>query len=118
MSGVLVVTGGSRGIGAAVCRLGAERGYAVCVNYVGQAARATEVVQAIQSRGGMAIAVQGDVSREDDVERLFGTVDRELGRVTALVNNAGVGPGLGGLEEIDSRDIRRTFEVNVIGVTA
>ena len=79
MSGVLVVTGGSRGIGAAVCRLGAERGYAVCVNYVGQAARATEVVQAIQSRGGMAIAVQGDVSREDDVERLFGTVDRELG---------------------------------------
>ena len=68
MSGVLVVTGGSRGIGAAVCRLGAERGYAVCVNYVGQAARATEVVQAIQSRGGMAIAVQADVSREDDVE--------------------------------------------------
>jgi NAD(P)-dependent dehydrogenase (short-subunit alcohol dehydrogenase family) len=116
MSGVLVVTGGSRGIGAAVCRLGAERGYAVCVNYVGQAARATEVVQAIQSRGGTAIAVQADVSREDDVERLFGSVDRELGRVTALVNNAGVGPGLGRLEEIDPRDIRRAFEVNVIGV--
>jgi NAD(P)-dependent dehydrogenase (short-subunit alcohol dehydrogenase family) len=116
MSGVLVVTGGSRGIGAAVCRLGAERGYAVCVNYVGQAARAVEVVQAIQSRGATAIAVQADVSREDDVERLFRTVDRELGRVTALVNNAGVGPGLGRLEEIDPRDIRRTLEVNVIGV--
>jgi NAD(P)-dependent dehydrogenase (short-subunit alcohol dehydrogenase family) len=116
LSGVLVVTGGSRGIGAAVCRLGAERGYAVGVNYVGQAARAAEVVQAIRSRGGTAIAVQADVSREDDVERLFGTVDRELGRVTALVNNAGVGPGLGRLEEIDPRDIRRTFEVNVIGV--
>src|SRR4029453_1044866 len=116
MSGVLVVTGGSRGIGAAVCQLGAERGYAVCVNYVGQAARAAEGVQGIQSKGGTAIAVQGDVSREDDVERLFQTVDRELGRVTALVNNAGVGPGLGRLEEIDPRDIRRTLEVNVIGV--
>jgi NAD(P)-dependent dehydrogenase (short-subunit alcohol dehydrogenase family) len=116
MSGVLVVTGGSRGIGAAVCQLGAERGYAVCVNYVGQAARAAKVVQGIQSKGGTAIAVQGDVSREDDVERLFQTVDRELGRVTALVNNAGVGPGLGRLEEIDPRDIRRTLEVNVIGV--
>ena len=116
MSGVLVVTGGSRGIGAAVSLLGAERGYAVCVNYVGQATRAADVVRAIQSRGGTAIAIRADVSREDDVERLFRTVDRELGRVTALVNNAGVGPGLGRLEEIDPQDIRRTLEVNVIGV--
>ena len=116
MTGVLVVTGGSRGIGAAVCRLGAERGYAVGVNYVGQVGRADEVVQAIRSKGGAAVAVQADVSREADVERLFHTVDRELGRVTALVNNAGVGPGLGRLEEIDPQDIRRTLEVNVIGV--
>jgi NAD(P)-dependent dehydrogenase (short-subunit alcohol dehydrogenase family) len=116
MRGILVVTGGSRGIGAAVCRLGAERGYAVCVNYVGQERRAEEVVQVIRSRGGTALAVQADVSREADVERLFRTVDRELGRVTALVNNAGIGPGLGRLEEIDPQDIRRTLEVNVIGV--
>ena len=116
MSGVLVVTGGSRGIGAAVCRLGAERGYAVCVNYVGQEGRAEEVVGAIRSKGGTAVAVQADVSREADVERLFHTVDRELGRVTALVNNAGVGPGFGRLEEIDPHDVRRTLEVNVVGV--
>jgi len=116
MSGVLVVTGGSRGIGAAVCRLGAARGYAVCVNYLGQQGRADEVVRAIRSAGGTALAVQADVSREADVERLFATVDRELGRVTALVNNAGVGPGFGRLEEIAPADIRRTLEVNVVGV--
>lgn len=116
MGGVLVVTGGSRGIGAAVCRLGAERGYAVCVNYVGQQKRADDVVAAIRAGGGTAIAVQADVSREADVERLFAAVDRELGRVTALVNNAGIGPGLGRLEDIDPRDVRRTLEVNVVGV--
>jgi NAD(P)-dependent dehydrogenase (short-subunit alcohol dehydrogenase family) len=116
MGGILVVTGGGRGIGAAVCRLGAERGYAVCVNYVGQQKRADEVVDAIRAGGGTAIAVQGDVSREGDVERLFATVDRELGRVTALVNNAGIGPGHGRLEDIDPADIHRTLEVNVAGV--
>lgn len=116
MGGILVVTGGSRGIGAAVCRLGARRGYAVCVNYQGQQKRADEVVDAIRADGGTAIAVQADVSREDDVERLFATVDRELGRVTALVNNAGIGPGLGHLEDIDPGDMRRTLEVNVLGV--
>jgi NAD(P)-dependent dehydrogenase (short-subunit alcohol dehydrogenase family) len=116
MGGVLVVTGGSRGIGAAVSWLGAQRGYAVCVNYVGQQKRADEVVGAIRAGGGTAVAVQADVSREDDVDRLFATVDRELGRVTALVNNAGIGPGLGRLEDIDPGDIRRTLEVNVVGV--
>jgi NAD(P)-dependent dehydrogenase (short-subunit alcohol dehydrogenase family) len=116
MGGVLVVTGGSRGIGAAVCRLGGERGYAVCVNYAAQRARADEVVGAIRAAGGTAIAVQADVSREGDVERLFATVDRELGRVTALVNNAGIGPGLGRIEDIDPRDFRRTLDVNVVGV--
>jgi NAD(P)-dependent dehydrogenase (short-subunit alcohol dehydrogenase family) len=115
MGGVLVVTGGSRGIGAAVCRLAAGRGYAVAVNYVGQRKRAEEVVEAIRAGGGRAIAVQGDVSSEADVERLFATVDRELGRVTALVNNAGIGLGLGPIEEIDPGDIRRTIEINVIG---
>ena len=116
MGEILVVTGGSRGIGAAVSRLGAQRGYAVCVNYVGQAKRADEVVADIRAKGGTAIAVQADVSREADVERLFATVDREMGRVTALVNNAGIGPGLGRIEEIDPRDFRRTLEVNVMGV--
>jgi NAD(P)-dependent dehydrogenase (short-subunit alcohol dehydrogenase family) len=116
MGGVLVVTGGSRGIGAAVCRLGAARGYAVGVNYAAQQARADEVVAGIRAGGGTAIAVQGDVSSEADVERLFATVDRELGRVTALVNNAGIGPGLGPIEDIDPRDMRRVLEVNVLGV--
>jgi NAD(P)-dependent dehydrogenase (short-subunit alcohol dehydrogenase family) len=116
VAGILVVTGGSRGIGAAVCRLGARRGYAVCVNYVGQQKRADEVVEEIRAHGGTAIAVQGDVSREADVERLFATVDRQLGRITALVNNAGIGPGLGRLEDIAAEDYRRTLDVNVLGV--
>jgi NAD(P)-dependent dehydrogenase (short-subunit alcohol dehydrogenase family) len=107
MGGVLIVTGGSRGIGAAVCRLGAGRGYAVGVNYVGQQKRAEEVVEAIRAGGGTAIAVQADVSRKADVERLFATVDRELGRVTALVNNAGIGLGLGAIEDIEPGDIQR-----------
>ncbi|MBM3583520.1 MAG: SDR family oxidoreductase [Alphaproteobacteria bacterium] len=116
MTKVLIVTGGGRGIGAEVCRLGAAAGYAVAVNYVERAARAEAVVAAISGAGGTAIAVQGDVAREDDVERLFATVDAKLGRVTALVNNAGVGPGFGPIEAISGADMRRTIEVNTLGV--
>lgn len=115
MSGVLIVTGGSRGIGAAVARLGGERGYAVAVNYAERRERADAVVAEIVGKGGKAIAVKANVSREHDVERLFTTVDRELGRVTALVNNAGIGPGFGPIEDIAPADMRRTFEVNTFG---
>lgn len=116
MGGVLVVTGGGRGIGAACARLGAGRGYAVAVNYAQRPARAAAVVDEIRRGGGKAVAIQADVSREDDVERLFATVDRELGRVTALINNAGIDPGFGPIDTIAPADIRRMFEVNAIGV--
>ena len=115
MAGILVVTGGGRGIGAAVARLGAAQGYAVAVNYAERPQRADAVVRDIRERGGRAIAVQADVSREADVERLFASVDNELGRLTALVNNAGIGPGFGPIEEIGPADMRRTLEVNALG---
>jgi NAD(P)-dependent dehydrogenase (short-subunit alcohol dehydrogenase family) len=79
------VTGGGRGIGAATARLAAQRGYAVCINYLQDRATAEEVVRAIPK----AIAVQADIGVEDDVVRLFETVDRELGPLTALVNKCG-----------------------------
>src|SRR5262245_41828112 len=90
MSGILVVTGASRGIGAATARLAAQRGYAVCVNYVRDRSAAEKVVADVAAGGGRAIAVQADVAVEDEVVRMFRTVDEQLGRLTALVNNAGI----------------------------
>ena len=97
-----IVTGGGRGIGAAVSRLAATRGYAVYVNYRTDGEAAREVVQAITDEGGTALAVAADVSRQAEVERLFQTVDRELGRVTALVNNVGVVAPQGRVDQVDS----------------
>jgi NAD(P)-dependent dehydrogenase (short-subunit alcohol dehydrogenase family) len=90
MTGVLVVTGGSRGIGAATARLGGARGYKVAVNYHTSPDRAAAVVKSIERAGGKAVAVQADVATEEGAVRLFETVDRELGPVTALFNNAGI----------------------------
>src|SRR5688572_24447528 len=90
MKQILVVTGASRGIGAATARLAASRGYAVCVNFRENEAAARAIVTAIQKGGGEAIAVQADVAAEADVVRLFATVDEKLGAVTGLVNNAGM----------------------------
>src|SRR5438270_12080997 len=87
---VLLVTGASRGIGAATAKLAAQRGYAVAVNYAGNRAAADSVVQAIREAGGKAIAIQADVAHEDQVLAMFERVDDELGPLTALVNNAGV----------------------------
>jgi NAD(P)-dependent dehydrogenase (short-subunit alcohol dehydrogenase family) len=100
MNKVLIVTGGSRGIGAATAELAGQRGYAVCVNYLHNRAAADVVVEATERAGGKAIAVTADVAVEDDVMRLFETVDRELGTVTALVNNAGILERQARLEEI------------------
>ena len=90
MTGILVVTGGSRGIGAATAILGAERGFAVAVNYNRSRDRADEVVDAIRTKGGTAEAIQGDVASEAGATQLFTQVDEKLGRVTALFNNAGI----------------------------
>jgi NAD(P)-dependent dehydrogenase (short-subunit alcohol dehydrogenase family) len=112
---IMVVTGGGRGIGAATARLAAERGYAVCVNYLGNAEAAEAVVGDIEGAGGRAIAVQADVAAEAEVERLFETVDRELGQLTALVNNAGLAGRIGRLDVAPSTTIRQVIEVNVFG---
>ncbi len=113
---IMIVTGGSRGIGAATARLAARHGYAVCVNYLGNAEGAQAVVGEIEAGGGRAIAVQGDMAREGDIERLFETVDRELGAVTALVNNAGLTGRSSRLDAVEADTLRRVLEVNVLGV--
>ena len=113
MTGVLIVTGGSRGIGAAVARLGGKSGYKVCVNYRENAGKAAEVVGAITNGGGTAVAVQADVSRDDDVVRLFRHVDDRLGTVTALVNNAGIIGGESRVDEIDAETLSHVWATNV-----
>jgi NAD(P)-dependent dehydrogenase (short-subunit alcohol dehydrogenase family) len=115
MGKVLIVTGGSRGIGAATCRLAAERGYAVCVNYRANRDAADKVVAECQRTGVKAVAVQADVSVEPAVVRLFETVDRDLGRVTALVNNAGILETQMRVEDMDAGRLARVFAANVTG---
>jgi len=90
MNPIVLVTGGSRGIGAATSKYLATQGYSVCVNYVSNETEANKVVTEIEGNGGIAISVQADVSKEMDVTRLFTTIDQSLGKVTHLVNNAGI----------------------------
>lgn len=112
---VMIVTGGSRGIGAATARLAAARGYAVCINYHSNRSAADAVVDEIEAAGGRVLAVAADVSQEADVERLFATVDRELGPVSALVNNAGVLERQIRVEAVDAARLQRIFAANVFG---
>lgn len=113
---VTIVTGGSRGIGRATCLLAAKAGHAVCVNYASDSAAANGVVAEIEAAGGKAIAVAADTSNEADVIRLFETVDKELGTVTGLVNNAGIHGPRGPVKDLTADDIRRVLEVNVLGL--
>jgi len=115
MNKVIIITGASRGIGAATARLAAARGYAVCVNFFKRQDAADAIVEEIQSKGGQAIAVAADVSREAEVERLFESVDARLGRVSALVNNAGILETQMRVEEMDAARLHRIFAVNTIG---
>ena len=115
MGEVIIVTGGSRGIGAATCRRAAERGYAVAVNYRVIREAADRVVADCRKAGAKAVAVQAAVAVEADAVRLFETVDRELGRVTALVNNAGILEKQMRVEEMDAGRIARVFAANVTG---
>jgi NAD(P)-dependent dehydrogenase (short-subunit alcohol dehydrogenase family) len=112
---VLIVTGASRGIGAATARLAATRGYAVCVNYRASRTAAEAVVRDILSDGGHAIAVAADIAREADVVRLFATVDRELGPLSALVNNAGILERQMRVDAMDAARISRVLATNVTG---
>ena len=115
LAGVMIVTGGGRGIGAATARLAAHRGYAVCVNYVRNPGAAHGVIDAIRDAGGRAIAVQADVAIEADVVRLFEETTRQFGRLTALVNNAGILEHHARLDEMDSARFERVFATNITG---
>lgn len=115
MAPVLMVTGASRGIGAATAVLAAQRGYVVCVNFRSNEAAANAVVSDIARSGGRAIAVQADVSIERDVVRLFDTCDRELGSLTGLVNNAGILETQRRVEDMDAARLERVFAANVTG---
>ena len=112
---VLLVTGGSRGIGAATVRLAAARGYDVCVNYRSDAAAAAQVVEAATRAGARAVAVQADVAVEADVVRLFAECDEHLGRLSALVNNAAILESQMRLDAMDAARIVRVFATNVTG---
>jgi NAD(P)-dependent dehydrogenase (short-subunit alcohol dehydrogenase family) len=112
--GVLVVTGGSRGIGAATAVLAAARGYEVIVNYAGNVDAAEAVCATIREKGGKAVAVRGDVSNEDDVEHIFAAADR-LGPLIGLVNNAGIIGTTARVEDLDAARINRILAVNVTG---
>lgn len=114
---VMIVTGGGRGIGAAIATLAGSRGYKVAVNYRSNRARADEVVAAIRKKGGAAIAIEADVAKEPEVLAMFERVDRELGPVSALVNNAGIDIERH-LAEIRLADVETIFRTNVFGLMA
>jgi NAD(P)-dependent dehydrogenase (short-subunit alcohol dehydrogenase family) len=113
--GTLIVTGASRGIGAAVARLGAQRGYAVAVNFSRGENEAKKIVSEIVGSGGRAIAIRADVSSEKDILGLFQSAERELGPIRALVNNAGITGGFARVENVTAEAIEKTFAVNVTG---
>lgn len=115
MAEVILVTGGSRGIGAATARLAAATGYDVCINYHSDSTAAAAVVAAITAAGQAGIAVQGDVANEHDVERLFETCRADLGVPIGLVNNAGIVAMQSRVQEMTAARLERVFAVNIMG---
>ena len=115
MNKVLLVTGGGRGIGAATALLAAQQGWSVAVNYTANSLAADEVVRQIRAAGGQAISVKADVADEAQVLRMFEHIDAKLGRVSGLVNNAGVVDVAARVDEMSVARWKRMFDVNVIG---
>ena len=115
MTGTLLVTGGGRGIGASIALLAAARGYAVGVNYRSNAARAEQVVARIREAGGRALALPGDTASEVDMARVFDSLQSAFGRLTALVNNAGVTGGASRVDALSAADLRAVLDINVVG---
>jgi NAD(P)-dependent dehydrogenase (short-subunit alcohol dehydrogenase family) len=113
--GTLIVTGASRGIGAAVAQFAAARGYRVAVNFQSGEAEARALANEIGRNGSRALAIQADVAGEEDIIRMFQTAERELGPITALVNNAGITGGFARVEAVSADALERVFAVNVIG---
>jgi NAD(P)-dependent dehydrogenase (short-subunit alcohol dehydrogenase family) len=114
-NGTLIVTGASRGIGAAIAKLAGERGFSVAVNFATGTVEAEAVAEQIISTGGRARAIQADISREEDVIRLFETAERELGTIKALVNNAGIAGGFSRVDSVSASTLARVMAVNVTG---
>ena len=111
----LLVTGGSRGIGAAICRQASRAGYRVAVNYVSNRASAEALVEEIETTGGEAFAVQGDVGDEADVTAMFQAVDKAFGRLDAFVNNAGIVDVKARVDEMSAERVERMMRINVVG---
>ena len=112
---VMLITGASRGIGAATARLAAARGFAVAVNYMTSQAAAEDLVETIAAAGGRALAIQGNVAVESDVKRLFEVIDNELGALAVLINNAGILETAMRLDVMTAERWRRVLATNVIG---
>ena len=115
MDEVVIVTGGSRGIGAATARIAGGNGYAVCVNFLKNKAAAKQIVDEINVDGGRAIAVGADIFQEEEVVELFRTVDDSLGKISALVNNAGILEKQMRIEDMDAARLNRVFLTNITG---
>jgi NAD(P)-dependent dehydrogenase (short-subunit alcohol dehydrogenase family) len=112
---ILLITGGSRGIGAATARLAAQRGYTVCFTYLHNQAAAEAVVAGITAAGGCALAIAADIRVEDDVVRLFEHIDAQLGPIAALVNNAGILDQQMRVDQMDAARLQRMFTTNIVG---
>ena len=115
MKKIILITGGSRGIGAAIALRAADAGYAVCISYLSNDAAASALVKSIVDKSGTAIAVRSDVAVDADVVRLFEQIDASLGPITALVNNAGILEQQSRVDEMSAERIARIFATNVIG---
>lgn len=113
--GLLIVTGGGRGIGAAIARRAARDGWAVCVNYRADAAAAEDVAAKIAAAGGRAIALPADISREDEIRALFDDAEAAFGPVQGLVNNAGITGRNGLLADLEAETLRQVVDVNLVG---
>lgn len=116
MGKVVLVTGASRGIGAATVRLAARRGWDVCINYLAAEDAARELADDVRGMGRKALLVQGDMAREDDIKALFRAADREFGPPDAVVCNAGITGKAGRLEDLESETLRRVVDINLVGV--
>jgi NAD(P)-dependent dehydrogenase (short-subunit alcohol dehydrogenase family) len=112
---IVLITGSSRGIGAATARLAAAQGYDVAVNYTRDKEGAAAVVAEIEKAGRRAVAIQADVAREDDVARLYATIDERLGRLTDLVYNAGITGPVSRIENLSTDAAREILDINVLG---
>ena len=115
MDEVLIITGASRGIGAATARIAGRSGYVVCVNYLKNKAAAKQIVEEINADGGRALAVGADISREEEVVKLFCTVDDKLGKISALANNAGILETQMRIEDMNAARLNRVFLTNITG---